>query len=435
LNVFILGDNRPGFKCRKFRPQLNAIKSMVSLNPLKWVYGLVSMPILLVRGTVPDLILWRELPGIIRNKPAYGREESVVKAMLSHIDSLKSRNQMISVVINTGDLVKDGRYPEQWERFLEIVRPLATQVPYFPVAGNHERTDTVEGLHNWHTATGLPASGERLYYSFDSADRWVRFVALDSNPMTDPENHWTRETEIKYSAEQMEWLAATLKDHHGPAIVFLHHPPFSVGFHRVEWQTDSMLQQRRAELVRILQDAGLSVVAAGHEHSYQRALLTCGDAVVVFLTSGGAGSPLHPEVRTGPEAGRMYAEYEIDGCQFKPENVLSSLVFHFVHMRFWYGGGQLDTYAVDEEGNTQLIDEVEINLQRYGIPRIDQFKMPIPLEGPTQAPPEEETTDQETKKDIVSKSDSTTASERLLSKPPPAKPAPGGSKKKSPTQQ
>lgn len=423
LNVFVLGDNRPGYESRKLKPQLTAIESMASWNPLRWLHGLVSIPILLVRGTFPNLVMWRDLPSIIRNRPKWGREEEVVQAMLATIDSLKSRNQMVSAIINTGDLVRDGRIPEHWQRFLAIVLPLAKQVSYFPIAGNHERTDTPEGVHNWHTATGLPVSGERLYYCFDSADGWVRFVALDSNPMTDTRNMWSREVEVKYSEEQFTWLTSVLKDHWGPALVFLHHPPFSLGFHRSEWQADDMLQQRRAQLVRVLRESGLSVIAAGHEHAYERALLSCGDAVLIYLVAGGGGSPLHEDVASGPKAGEMFAAYDLDDCEFKPENVLSSQTFHFIHLRFWYGGGDFHTYAVDDQGKTQLIDNVEINLQRYGVPEIDQFKVPIPPkeEDVTQPPPTEESAgDTQKKKDIVAKSDSISASERILSQPPPA---------------
>jgi hypothetical protein len=131
-------------------------------------------------------------------------------------------------------------------------------------------------------------------------------------------------------------------------------------------------------------------MVAGHEHAYERALLTCGDAVLICLVAGGAGSPLH-QIATGDEAGRMFAEYEIDGCEFKPENVYASAVFSYTVMRFWFGGGDLRTFAVDAKGEDALIDEVEVDLKRFGVPEIDQNKMPLPpSEGPKQPPPPEE---------------------------------------------
>lgn len=392
LNVILYGDNRPGWRSRKLKPQAEAIESMVSWNPWHWVRGLVAIPVALVRGTIPDFVLWRELPDLIAGTPKDGREEQVNQATMATIDSLATKNQHVAAVINSGDLVKDGRRPDHWQRFLDITRPLYSRVPYMPVAGNHERTESPEGLANWHTATGLPIRSDRLYYCFDSADGWVRFVALDSNPLTDPKDYWPREFEVEYAKEQMEWLEDRLHEHAGPAIVFLHHPPFSLGFHRVEWQSDDMLRFRRAELVRVLSQSKLSVLVSGHEHAYERALMNCGDAVIISLVTGGAGSPLH-EIPTGEEAARLFSDYgEIAGCEFQPQDVFASEVFHFIHLRIWFGGGQFFTWAVDENGQRQLIDDVAIDLGRYGIPKIDQHKMPMPSEKrEEQLPPTEET--------------------------------------------
>jgi hypothetical protein len=126
------------------------------------------------------------------------------------------------------------------------------------------------------------------------------------------------------------------------------------------------------------------VLAASHEHNYQRALLTTGDAVLVCIVSGGAGSPLH-QIATGAEAARIFSLYQVPDAVFKPENVVTAVVYNYVHMRIWYGGGEFFTYAVDKYGKDQLIDHVQIDLKRFGTPEIDQNKMPIPkATGPKQ---------------------------------------------------
>lgn len=376
LNVIIMGDNRPGWRSSKLRPQVKAIEGMASLNPWHWLHGLIAVPVLLVRGTVPDLCLWRDIPDFIRGTPQDGREEEVNQSILVTIDSLATKGQNVAAVINSGDLVKDGRQPRQWERFLDITRPLYSRVPYMPIPGNHERTESPEGLANWHTATGLPIWGDRLRYWFDSADRWVRFIALDSNPLTDPLDYWPRDVETSYAEEQIMWLRDRLKEHAGPAIVLMHHPPFSVAFHRTEWQSDDMLRQRRADLVRILRESKFAVIVSGHEHAYERALLTCGDAVIIILVSGGAGAPLY-DIPNATQSAALFSSYDVEGCEFKSENALVSQSYHYVHMRLWYGGGEFFTYAVDKAGERHLIDHVEIDLELYGRPKIDQDKMPI----------------------------------------------------------
>jgi hypothetical protein len=427
LNVVVMGDNRPSYRSTRLRNHTDAIRHMVSLNPARFLKGLVNIPLLLVKGTFPDFALWRDIPSLVTKSPGYGRETQVMNAIMARMDSLEGAGKEIAAVINAGDLVKDGRFPAHWERFLKITQPLYSRVPYFPIAGNHERTDDSLGLSNWHTATGMPIKGNLLHYCFDSADGWVRFIALDSNPMTDPKHYWSRDDEVAATNEQINWMVARLREHTGPAMVFMHHPPFCLGFHREEWESDSLLSARRATMVKALREAGLAVMVAGHEHAYERALLTCGDAVLICLVAGGAGSPLH-QIAPGEEAGRMFAAYEVEGCEFKPENVYASMSFSYTVMRFWFGGGDLRTYAVDAKSQDALIDEVEIDLKRFGVPKIDQNKMPLPAEeGPTQPAPPEETASEPRSE---APSDSASAVKPVTkpsSKPQPARPRrPGG---------
>lgn len=415
LNLFFFGDNRPGYRSTRLQPEYAIVGHMFQ-SPLKFLHGLVTLPVAFVKGMYPDLALVRDIPGRIAQMPTWGREAEVLSAMLAKIDSLHAHGQRVAAVMNTGDLVKDGRYPAHWERFLRLTRPLSSRVPYFAVAGNHERTDTVDGRENWRTATGLPVGGDRLYYCWDSADGWVRFIALDSNPIVDPGSLWSREVQVKYSKEEFDWLVARVKEHIGPVIVMMHHPPFSAGYHRVEWQRDSVLVERREAMVRALHDAGISVVLSGHEHTYQRALMTWPDAVLIAIVTGGGGAPLH--ILPPPaQSARLLSEYRVAGGGIKPENVFTAQVFNFIHMRLWFGGGELFTYAVDAQSRATQIDHVQIDLKRYGVPKIDQHKIPIPpAKGPT-GPKEAEGK----MKAMVPRPDTTSASQRILETPPPAK--------------
>ncbi len=384
LNIFLLGDNRPGNRVSRLQPEYATLQQMFSPNPVKFFKGLVTIPFMLVKGLYPDLALLRDIPGRLRHMPTWGPERKVVSAMLAKADSLNAHGEMVSAVINTGDLVNDGRRPAHWERFLKINQPLTSRVPYFPVAGNHERTDTEDGVANWRTATGLPVSGDRLYYCFDSADGWVRFIALDSNPMADPAHLWTREVQIKYSDEEISWMVARLKEHTGPAFVFLHHPPFSLGFHRVEWEADSVLRNRRERMMQALHEAGIGVLAGGHEHAYERALFKWPDAVLIDIVTGGGGGPLHT-IPPQAQSARMFAEYKVAGSTVDPENVVAGSFNHFIHVRLWFGGGELYTYAVDKRSQTTLADKVRIDFTRYGVPKIDEHKMPILPKAPSTA--------------------------------------------------
>jgi hypothetical protein len=423
LNLMVFGDNRPGYRTTRLRNEYNAIGQMFSLNPLRVAKGLIAIPWALVKGLYPDLALVRDIPDRTMNMPKWGREHQVLSAMLDKIDSLNAHGEKVTAVLHTGDLVKDGRFPAHWERFLRLTRPLSSRVAYFPVAGNHERTDTVEGLANWSTATGLPAGGDRLYYCFDTADGWVRFIALDTNPIVDPGSHWTREVQIKFSEEEFTWLVARVKEHLGPVVVVMHHPPFSAGFHRTEWQRDTVLTERRERMVKALHAAGSSIIVSGHEHTYQRALLTWPDDVLTMIVTGGAGAPLYA-LPPPAQSAQLFAEYKVAGSIVKPENVFTAQVFNFVHMRLWFGGGEFYAYAVDHKSKSTMIDKVQIDLGRYGTPKIDQHKIPIPPSKGPQGVEEKEgaTAAAVGKAPPSAKIDTTTASKRLLKAAPPGKP-------------
>ncbi len=416
LNIIVLGDNRPGWRAVRLQPEYARIQRMLSPNPLKFLTGLVNIPWAIVKGLYPDLALLRDIPDKIRNMPNWSRETEVSSAVLAKIDSLRARGQTVSLLLNSGDLIDDGRVPAHWQRFLRLTQPLYSRVPYFPAAGNHERTDTVDGVENWQAATGLPVGGDRLYYCFDTADSWVRVIVLDSNPIVDPGKLWTREVQIKYSAEQINWLVERIKEHRGPVIVMMHHPPFSSGFHREEWQRDSVLVARRERMVAALHQAGIAILATGHEHDYQRAILTWPDAVLISIGTGGAGAPLNP-IPAPHQVAQLFSEYKVAGSTVKPENVFSAQVFHFVHMRLWFGGGEFFTYAVDRHAKATLIDHVKIDLLRFGIPQIDQHKIVLP---PAKGPAEPTEATAKSKNTSPAKLDTTAASQRLLSKPAPS---------------
>jgi predicted MPP superfamily phosphohydrolase len=331
LNFILCGDNRPGFRLARLEPELLKIRQGLSLNPLKILRGVITIPYAIGKGLYPDLALIREIPALVTHMPKWSREHQVMEAMMAKIDSLHAQGQTVSAVINTGDLVEDGQIPAHWERFLRITQPLTSRVPYFPIAGNHERTDTEVGVENWRTATGLPIGGDRLYYCFDTADGWVRFIALDTNPIIDPRGRWTREAEIQYSEEEFTWLVARVKEHNGPVVVLMHCPPFSAGEHRMEWQRDSVMVERRERMVNALHETGISILVNGHEHGYQRALLTWPDAVLVVIIAAGGGAPLE-QLPPPADVAKLFSEYKVAGSVVKPENVFTSQVFNFTHL-------------------------------------------------------------------------------------------------------
>jgi hypothetical protein len=422
LNLILLGDNRPGFRSTRIDKELAVIKSGVSPNPVKIVKGLVYIPIAVVKGMVPDLGLVRDVPPLITANPTWGREHQVLHAIMTKMDTLKAHDQTVAAAINTGDLVYNGGDPRHWERFMRIWQPLSSRVPYFAVAGNHEKTWTEDGLANWRTATGLPVAGDRLYYCFDSADGWVRFIALDSNPITNPGVHWSKDVQVKYSKEQVDWLTARLKEHHGPAFVFMHSPPYSAGYHRMEWEMDDVMRERRNQIVTAMHEGGISVLVGGHEHDYERALLTWPDGqVLIAMVQGGGGAPLHPLQPPAQSAAIIAGSSTPAGAKIDPKNVYTATINNFTLLRLWFGGGEIQTYAVQKDGSVKLADLVNIDLKRYGKPKIDQHKVVVQPTARVQASGMEA----RAKAGVVAKVDTTAASRRLETSRAPGKKKPG----------
>src|SRR5262249_2814827 len=157
---------------------------------------------------------------------------------------------------------------------------------------------------------------------------------------------------------------------------------------------------------------------SGHEHAYERALLTWPDAVLVVIATGGAGAPLTALPPPSASAD-LFSEYSVAGGKISKNDVLTDVVFHYCLLRLWFGGGELYTYAVNADASKQQIDKVQVDLKRYGVPKIDQKKMPLPeAPGPKEKKtegekPVAEARSAKTQKQIA-KADTSAATRRIL---------------------
>jgi len=133
-------------------------------------------------------------------------------------------------------------------------------------------------------------------------------------------------------------------------------------------------------------------------------------------TTSAAGLPTRD--RLAAEAARLFGTYKLAGGVIKPENVYTAEINNFTFLRLWFGGGELETYAVYKNGTVKLVDQLSIDLKRYGTPRIDQHKIPIAATGRV-AP---SSMGAKAKKGIPpTVTDTTAASQRIETHPPPGK--------------
>ncbi|OHB77903.1 MAG: hypothetical protein A2W31_01925, partial [Planctomycetes bacterium RBG_16_64_10] len=239
-------------------------------------------------------------------------------------------------VVNTGDLVTDGLNIRDWQAFFRINRALLRDVPYFPVLGNHENDSPF-----YFDFFCLPQN-ER-YYVFHVGDALFLFLDVEGYHYATPEymderakDIWWTNQNLQYLTQQKAWVEnlLTLHESAGYIFVFLHEPLISVKRSRVE---DAKL--RRAFWDGLLEKHRVSVIFAGHDHHYHRAVV---DQTHHITTAGGGAGLYDPDTPA-------------------PETVLAKKVHHFCRVEV--GLTEVRIRAIEIGG--ALIEEVVVP-RRHG---------------------------------------------------------------------
>jgi len=164
----------------------------------------------------------------------------------------------LGLVMIPGDLVTDGAHYYQWkEHFFDPAKELFSQVPVYPVPGNHERNSIYFFKYFSLPKNGHPAYNEHYWYK-DHGN--IRIIGLDSNEGY--RNHF-----------QLDWLKEVLKktaENDSIDFVFaqLHHP------HKSELWLDGE-EDFTGKVVEQLEDFSTetgkpSLHFFGHTHGYSR---------------------------------------------------------------------------------------------------------------------------------------------------------------------
>jgi hypothetical protein len=197
--------------------------------------------------------------------------------MVAVLAAQARRRGDLRFVMDTGDIVDDGRHRDQFAMLSEILRPLRDW-PYLVAIGNHEVADNRPGLARLHTAQFLQRSEptltpERLYYTKQVGS--LRLIFLDSNDLVYSRDPAT----ARRAEEQLAWLSARLAEpDRSPSartILLLHHPflqssNMHLGHARMLW---NLSIEGRLFAERLL-DAGVDLVLAGHTHTFERFVLS-----------------------------------------------------------------------------------------------------------------------------------------------------------------
>ncbi|MFC1474675.1 metallophosphoesterase [bacterium] len=180
-----------------------------------------------------------------------------------------------ALILNSGDLVGDGRKQEDWDVFWGIVGPVTDSIPYYPCLGNHEKNSAL-----YYKYFSLPegAEGER-YYSFSYGGAFFIILDPDGGLLVMP--------------KQKKWLKEQLRKAQAYDFIFamFHYPPYSSS------KREPLLSLRRA-LGPVFERYKVTAVFNGHDHFYERSE----DGSVTYIVTGGGGAPLYDHVRDLPES-------------------------------------------------------------------------------------------------------------------------------------
>jgi hypothetical protein len=219
------------------------------------------------------------------------------QSLLAEIARLDREEAPVDLIVDTGDVVTDGRHTDQFAMLHEILAPLRHR-PYLVAIGNHELRNNASPAARAHSAALLgsldPAiSPERLYYREDLGP--VALLFLDTNDFVYGERGEREACPPALDAgsrtgAQLAWLReelAALREEPKPVVVVVMHHPL-VQSSRKHREASRSLWNTRAggeALADLLADGGVDLILTGHTHTYERFLLTRADGASMHLVN------------------------------------------------------------------------------------------------------------------------------------------------------
>jgi len=231
--------------------------------------------------------------------------------------------QAFDLFIHVGDMAYgSGRFDEFEANFFEPYQALMHRVPVFPAIGNHEyKTDSGQPYRDvYHTLENIPRAEDReLYYSFDYGN--IHFISLDSNSESLVPIYV--DVNGRVTDDMFDWMVEDLASSEADwNIVFTHHPFFS--------SSERGIRTLNVERFRsVLEQAGVDLILAGHDHHYERSVPLRGGCTdveptgVTEIIAGGAGAGLRTVAFDRWHTAGIYNEdysyltLEVHGCRLR----------------------------------------------------------------------------------------------------------------------
>ncbi|MBW2263069.1 MAG: metallophosphoesterase [Deltaproteobacteria bacterium] len=204
-------------------------------------------------------------------------------ARLIHDDMNMHPDSRQTLILNTGDVVADGREYDDWDMLWPPAQAALRVLPLYVSFGNHEDRggDVADGYIYGYFDLPYSTSGstDEKWYSLAHGNVHVTAISLyDDAGYT--------------SGEQYDWIVSDLAAAAADAdtawtVGLMHFTPWSLGSH-----DEADAATVRDTFHPLFRDNGVQIVFGGHNHIYARYEPVEG---VTYITCGGAGASLHTD--------------------------------------------------------------------------------------------------------------------------------------------
>lgn len=367
--ILIYGDNRPGFRLMTTGWGVPAVMNLGSRDFSQFAYAIANIPVALIQFFVPKLDFFRDLAAWgLTSVYSGGREDPVLRALEREV----ARDPRVSFIVQTGDVVENGKRGALYETFVKKHTKLRTTAPYLTSPGNHEATYDPVARQNYAAVMGPPAEDQRFWFAVDFPESLARFVFLDTNVMTDAQHHYPDSLENQLAEEQIAWVDSALAVPARYRFVVMHHPLVTSGHYFNTWVDDDNREieaSRRRRLLQIFRKRKVTAVLAGHEHLYLRTYIRGLDGKGFWhISTGGAGAPLYRVSKR--ERSAALAASLPDSSRVTWNKAQS--VYHYIRMTL------LRRPKPGEERIVLDVFRVRSNGQVYPIDHVDLTQLPPP---------------------------------------------------------
>jgi 3',5'-cyclic AMP phosphodiesterase CpdA len=228
---------------------------------------------------------------------AYGRVDTAV-ALTSCVSELNRFTPRPDFVVISGDLV-DTPNVEEYDHFKTLLAPLG--IPFAAIPGNHDDRGLLRAALPVQ-AYAQPSGAANIAFKIED----LELLLIDSSVPGAPHG--------ELDADTLAWLAATLDASTGPALLFLHHPPFLTGIAHMDRQN---LRNSSALGALLRRHNRVRLVAAGHVHRATVAVFE-GIAATICPAPNHAvaldlGGQYPPSFTIEPPAFHLHAWFPDDG--------------------------------------------------------------------------------------------------------------------------